>query len=395
MDVETRRLTVLGSTGSVGESCMDVVRRFPRHFHVVAMTAWRNVRFFAEQIAEFKPKIVVIRGPEEAKALRGLIDPGQEVEILEGQEGLIAAAALSDVDTVLSAVVGAAGLRPTWAAVAEGKRIALANKETLVMAGEMIMKEAEVHGAEILPVDSEHSAIFQALGGHNLSDVQRLILTASGGPFHGYSASELKKVTRDQALAHPNWSMGAKISIDSATLMNKGLEVIEARWLFGLPWEQIDILVHPQSIVHSLVEYVDGSVLAQLGIPDMRVPIAYALSYPNRLPLGLPSLDLPESRPLSFCQPDRRTFPCLALALEAGRKGGVAPAVLNAANEVAVQAFLDNEIKYIDIAAVVRAVLADFESVPARKLDDVLLADQRARVMAREVTAQIKGGGRK
>ena len=279
-------ISILGSTGSIGVNSLDVVRRFPDRFRVTALAAGRNVRLLARQIREFQPRLAAVAGPGQAEELKDLLGASSGPEIAWGEEGLCRVAAADEVETVVSAVVGAAGLVPTWAAVKAGKRIALANKETLVMAGALVVDAAAASGAEILPVDSEHSAIFQVLAGQRPEDIKRIILTASGGPFRNLAAEELAGVTRDQALNHPNWNMGAKISVDSATLMNKGLEAIEARWLFNLPWDKIAIHIHPQSIVHSMVEFIDGSVLAQLGMPDMRVPIAYALSYPERLPPG-------------------------------------------------------------------------------------------------------------
>ncbi len=387
-----KNISVLGSTGSIGVNVLNVVRGFPGRFRIVGLAAANSVDSLVEQIAEFKPVVVAVLTEDRAAELASLLGPGHGVEILWGEEGYRRVASLPEADTVVSAMVGAAGLRPTWAAVQAGKRVALANKETLVMCGELVMEEALAHGAEILPVDSEHSAIFQALAGQRREDLKRIILTASGGPFHGRRRSELSKVTRADALAHPNWNMGAKISIDSATMMNKGLEIIEAKWLFGLPWESISVHIHPQSIVHSMVEFRDGSVLAQMGVPDMRVPIAYALSYPERLPLDLPHLDLPETRPLTFSEPDLEAFPCLALAKEAGRRGGTAPAVLNAANEMAVQAFLEESISFLDIPEVVSAVLGHFETEPLTSLEQIVSADQNARRKAGEL---IRETGRK
>ncbi len=385
-----RNIAVLGATGSIGVNTLDVVRRFPERFGIVGLAAGWNVRLLSEQVTAHRPKIVSVAGSAEAEELRRLIGPDQDVEIVWGDEGLCRVAAMPEAETVVSAVVGAVGLNPTMAAVREGKRVALANKETLVMAGQLVVREAESNGAEILPVDSEHSAIFQALAGQRLEDVKRIILTASGGPFRDWSPEALAGVTRDQALKHPNWSMGAKISVDSATLMNKGLEAIEARWMFNLPWDKITIHVHPQSIVHSLVEFVDGSVLAQLGMPDMRVPIAYALSYPERLPLDLPRLDLTETEGLTFFEPDADRFPCLGLALEAGRRGGTCPVKLNAANEVAVHSFLDGDLTYPDIHAVVAHVVNENGTEPLDHLDQVILADREARASARTAIANIK-----
>ena len=309
-----KNLAVLGSTGSIGVNSLDVAARFPERFRVAGLAAGRNMKLLAKQAEAFKPRMVAVKGEEEAAEFKALAGAGAKYEIVFGEEGLIRLAAMESVDIVVSALVGAVGLAPTWAAVSAGKRVALANKETLVMAGELVMAKAKDSGAEILPVDSEHSAVFQVLSGQRRQDLKRIILTASGGPFRETGAKELAAVTKDQALNHPNWNMGAKISVDSATLMNKGLEAIEARWLFDLPWDLIDIQIHPQSIIHSMIELVDGSVLAQLGVPDMKIPIAYALSYPERLPLDLPGLDLPKAGALTFTEPDNERFPGLSLA---------------------------------------------------------------------------------
>ncbi|MDY6850707.1 MAG: 1-deoxy-D-xylulose-5-phosphate reductoisomerase [Thermodesulfobacteriota bacterium] len=389
-----KNISVLGSTGSIGVNTLNVIRSFPERFTAVGLAAGRNVRLLAEQAAEFRPRLVAVLTEPLARELKGLLDPAWGIEVVWGEEGFLKAASLDEAETLVSAMVGAAGLRPTWAAIQAGKRIALANKETLVTAGELIMSEAESKGTEILPVDSEHSAIFQVLNGQRREDLKRIILTASGGPFWDRSQEELATVTREDALAHPNWNMGAKISVDSATLMNKGLETIEAKWLFGLPWDKIAIHIHTQSIVHSLVEFVDGSVLAQLGLPDMRVPIAYALSYPKRLPLNLPGLDLPQTAALTFAEPDLQRFPCLALALEAGQRGGGAPAALNAANEVAVQSFLDGELAFRHIATVTARVMDKNRAEPLRDLEHVFIIDQTARAKAREVITDIKRDSR-
>ena len=385
MNHESVKLVILGSTGSIGVNTLDVVARFPDRFEVLALAAGRNVDLLSQQVRQFTPRKAAVLSEIEADQLKKKIDPGLKTEIVYGAEGYRDIATLLDADCVVSAMVGAAGLRPTWAAVRAGKRVALANKETLVMAGELIMTEVQRSGSEILPVDSEHSAIFQVLCGQKVDSVRRLIITASGGPFRNLDAESLSRVTAAEALNHPKWDMGAKISIDSATLMNKGLEAIEARWLFGLDWDRIAIHIHPQAIVHSLVEFVDGSVLAQLGMPDMRVPIAYALSYPDRLPLDIPGLNLINSDPLTFHQPDMEKFPCLALALEAGRQGGTAPAALNAANEIAVQAFLDGRLSFPGIAKTVRSTLDRLSYEPLRDLDAVFTADEKARAAARDI----------
>jgi len=385
-----KNIAILGCTGSIGVRALDIIRRFPKRFQVRALAAGRNIDLLAVQITEFSPRLAVVMNEELAVQLKLKLSSDLDVRIIFGQEGYIEAASLPDVDTVISAMVGGAGLLPTWAAVTAGKRVALANKETLVMAGELIMSEARRRKAQIIPVDSEHSAIFQAMEGQNQDEIRRLILTASGGPFLGKTLEYMATVSRTEALSHPQWKMGAKISIDSATLMNKGLEVIEARWLFNCPIDNIIIRIHPQSIIHSMVEFVDGSILAQMGVPDMRVPIAYALTYPERLPLDLPGLDLPNSPNLSFAEPDLTAFPCLALALEAGRQGGTSPVVLNAANEVAVRAFLDEEIEFLDISRVVSHTIKQKRAEPLPGLEKVMSIDREARREAREIISEMK-----
>lgn len=379
----SHKLVILGSTGSVGVSSLDVAGRFSDRFQVVGLTAGRNVGRLAEQIEAFRPRAVAVVGKSEADALKKILNPAIPCDVFWGEQGIERVASLDEADTVVSAIVGAAGLKPTWAAVEAGKKIALANKETLVMAGAQVMARAKATGAVVLPVDSEHSAVFQSLCGGRPQELKRIILTASGGPFRDWDLASMAGVTPGQAVAHPNWNMGAKISVDSATLMNKGLEAIEARWLFELKWEQIDIQIHPQSIIHSMVEFVDGSVMAQLGLPDMRLPIAYALSYPKRLALDLPSLDLTQMGAMTFTQPDLKRFPCLGLALEAGRLGGTAPAALNAANEVAVQAFLDGRIGFTDIYRVVRKTLDQIDHTrEIAGLEGIFEADRLARESA-------------
>jgi 1-deoxy-D-xylulose-5-phosphate reductoisomerase len=378
-------LVVLGSTGSIGEQTLAVAARFPERFRVRALAAGRNVAKLAEQAARFRPELVSVGDAAGARALREALGAAP-VEIVHGEAGL-EAVATAPADVVVAGLVGAAGLRPTLAALRAGRRVALANKEVLVMAGALALREAARSGATLLPVDSEHSAVFQALAGQRREDVARVLLTASGGPFRTWSAERIAGATREEALQHPNWKMGPKITIDSATLMNKGLEVIEARWLFDLAPEQVGVVVHPESIVHSLVEFVDGSLLAQLGLPDMRGPIALALAWPERLPLELPRLELAALGRLCFEDPDLVRFPCLGLAYEALRGGEAAPAALNAANEETVAAFLAGEAPFPAIAAVDAAVLEDFLARPAaalRDLDDVLAVDAWARRAARE-----------
>ena len=382
-----KSLAILGSTGSIGVSTLEIVAAHPERFRVTALTAGRNLELLAQQVRIFQPLMVAVPDAADAQALQARLGGGAAPQILSGRDGLIACAADSGAQLVVSAIVGAAGLEPTLAAIEAGVDVALANKETLVAAGELVMAAVARHGVRLFPVDSEHSAIFQSLAGHRRDDVRRLILTASGGPFRNFSAAELEQVTPAAALSHPNWSMGRKITIDSATMMNKGLEVIEAHWLFDLPAEKIAVHIHPESIVHSMVEYVDGAVIAQLGIPEMKTPIALALSWPERLPLDLPPLDLCRLGRLHFSEPDEQRFPCLALAYRALRTGGTAPAVLNAANEVAVDAFLANRLGFTAIPRLIAAVLDRHTAMPANSLAAVLTADAAAR---RAANAQIE-----
>jgi 1-deoxy-D-xylulose-5-phosphate reductoisomerase len=381
-----RRIAILGSTGSIGEQTLDVVGRFPERYRVVALAAGRKLAKLAEQVRRFRPELVVVAEADAARELASRLGPGGP-RIASGAEGLLEVAT-HPADLVVSALVGALGLEPTLAAIRAGRDVALANKEVLVMAGALVLREVRAHGVSLLPVDSEHSAIFQALAGQRGEDVARLVLTASGGPFRTWSEQEIAAASVEQALRHPNWDMGPKITIDSATLMNKGLEVVEARWLFDVPPERVDVLVHPQSIVHSLVEFVDGSVLAQLGLPDMRVPIAVALAHPERLPLDLDRLDLAAIGELRFEVPDRKRFPCLDLAYAALATSEAAPAVLNAANEVSVAAFLAGRIRFPAIAAANAAVLEAHAAQPGRAalrdLDDAREADGWARTRASE-----------
>ena len=377
-----KTLSLLGSTGSIGRNTLELVRQFPGRFRIAGLAAGRQIDVLAEQILEFAPECVSVADETLVDQLGKRLPAGRWPRILCGVEGLCTVATLPAADMVVSAVVGAIGLLPALAAIEAGKDIGLANKETLVMAGRLIMTAVREHQVRLLPVDSEHSAIFQALEAGRRQDVARIILTASGGPFRAMIAADLPSVTPDQALAHPNWSMGRKISIDSATLMNKGLEVIEARWLFDAAPEQIEVVVHPQSIVHSLVEYRDGSVVAQLGIPDMRIPIAYALSYPERLELGLSRLSLSACGGLDFEPPDHERFPALRLAFGALATGGVKPAALNAANEVAVEAFLDGRIGFTRIAEIVGAALARTGQADEMDLQAILAADREARNIA-------------
>jgi 1-deoxy-D-xylulose-5-phosphate reductoisomerase len=385
-----KSLSLLGSTGSIGKNVLQVVRSFPDRFRVVGLAAGKNVTELVAQILEFQPECVSVAQASTAEQVQGLLPPFWKKKILWGDEGSQEVASLPAADMVISAMVGSVGLLPTLAAIHAGKDIGLANKETLVMAGRLVMQAVREHGVSLLPIDSEHSAIFQALEAGRHRDVARLILTASGGPFRSLPSAALAQVSPAQALNHPNWDMGRKISIDSATLMNKGLEVIEARWLFDIPGEHIRVLVHPESIVHSLVEYIDGSVVAQLGLPDMRIPIAYALSYPERLPLGLSRLSLSACGSLHFEKPDYQRFPALGLAFAALREGGIKPAVLNAANELAVAAFLEQQISFTDITQVVETVLEGFAPGDDLDLASILAADQQAREQAQNILDKIR-----
>jgi 1-deoxy-D-xylulose-5-phosphate reductoisomerase len=392
-----QHIAILGSTGSIGTSTLDVVSRHPDKFKVVALTANSQVDLLFRQCQKFKPRYAVML--EEAASMllcQHVKEAGLSVEVLSGVAALEQVAVLPEVDAVMAAIVGAAGLRPTLAAARAGKRILLANKETLVMAGNVFMDAVRASGATLLPIDSEHNAIFQALprgynGDLKANGVRRILLTASGGPFRNTPLSELQNVTPEQACAHPNWVMGRKISVDSATMMNKGLEVIEAHWLFNAGADDIQVVVHPQSMIHSLVEYVDGSVLAQLGNPDMRTPIAYGLAYPERIDSGVASLDLCKVATLNFTAPDFERFPCLALAYQALRAAGTAPAMLNAANEIAVSAFLDKKISYLSIARVIGEVLDELPVQAVASLDDVLVADADARRVAQLQITKLNG----
>jgi len=388
-----KRLSLLGSTGSIGEQTLAVADAAPERFEVVALGAGRNIEKLADQVRRFRPGLVSVADAKGAAELRERVG-SQPFELQVGDAGLVAVAE-HPADLVVSGLVGAVGLAPTLAAIRAGRDIALANKEVMVMAGALVLREVKAHDVALLPVDSEHSAIFQALCGQRIEDVARLILTASGGPFRTWSTEQIAEATIEQALNHPNWAMGPKITIDSATLMNKGLEVIEARWLFDIAPQRVDVVVHPQSIIHSLVEFVDTSVLAQLGLPDMRVPIAVALAYPERIALDLPVLDLPALGRMDFETPDHKRFPCLNLAYEALRADEAAPAVLNAANEIAVAAFLAGRIRFSEIAATNGAVLNSHVGRGGRgalrDLADVMEADDWSRACARDWIASSYG----
>ena len=376
-----KHLALLGATGSIGVSALDVIRRFPDHFQVVGLAAGRNVDLLAAQVLEFSPALISIQDKADVPRLKEMLPASWHGEIVCGDWGAKAVAAMSEADMTVVAIVGSVGLSPTMAAIAAGKHIALANKETLVMAGSLVMAEIAARGLSLLPIDSEHSAIFQALQAGSRADATKIILTASGGPFFGRTAETLGAVTVDDALRHPRWRMGRKISIDSATLMNKALEIIEAHWLFAMPPRDIEVLVHPQSVVHSLVEFHDGSVIAQLGEADMRVPIAYALSYPERLPLDLPRLSLQEWSRLEFFPLDGETFPAISMAYAVLEAGGAASVTLNAANEVAVEAFLRGRIAFPAITQVVTEALQRHDAA-ADTFETILAADQSARVWA-------------
>ena len=379
-----KKITILGSTGSIGVNTLKVIESLPEEFEVYGLTARNNVDVMEEQVKKFNPRVAVLTDEKKAKELEERIGR-REVKVYSNLEGLIKAVKAPEVNLVVSAIVGTTGLTPTLEAIRAGKDIALANKEILVMAGEVLIGEAKSRGVTILPVDSEHNAIFQCLQGRNSSEVNKIILTASGGPFYNLPKEELKKVTPPQALEHPTWEMGKKISVDSASLMNKGLEVIETQHLFGVDISRIEVVIHPQSIIHSLVEFVDGSILAQLGITDMRIPIQSALTYPEKLNNPLPKLDLAAIANLTFEEPDLNSFPCLSYAYEAARLGGTAPAVLNAANEIAVEEFLEARIGFLQIPEAVRMVMNKQNLVKNPALEDILEADEWARKEALKV----------
>ncbi len=380
-----KAISIIGSTGSVGVTTLDVVSRFPDRFRVVAMAAGRNLDLFADQIRRFRPELVSVATPELARDLAARIAP-LKITVMHGGDGAIAVATHPDAKLVMSALVGALGLPPTLAAIKAGKDIAFANKEVLVVAGEVVNRAVREHGVRLLPVDSEHNAIFQCIESRPPATVRRIVLTASGGPFRQWPAERFGEITIKDALNHPTWRMGNKITIDSATLMNKGLEVIEAHWLFGLPPEKIDVVIHPQSVIHSMVELIDGSVIAEMAIPDMAIPAAFALAYPDRLPLDhLPPLSLIDCANLSFERPDLERFPCLRLAYEALRAGGTMAACLNAANEELVAGFLAGRTRFVDIPRHIETVMARHHNAPARTLEDVLETDGWARAAAREL----------
>lgn len=382
-----KNISLLGSTGSIGRQTLEVVAANPDKLKIRALVAHKSDELLEQQIKEFAPDIAVLTDKAAAKRLAERYHG--KTQILAGEEGLLAAATYDGADTVLASMVGYAGLRPTMAAIKCGKNIALANKETLVAAGSLVMAAVREHGVSLTPVDSEHSAIFQSLRGGAQHEVKRLIITASGGPFRGKKRSELENVTLAQCLNHPNWSMGKKVTLDSSTLANKGLEVMEAHWLFDMPYEKIDVVVHPQSIVHSLVEFCDGSVIAQLGEPDMRLPIQFALSWPERFNYSFEQLDLVKAASLTFEAPDTEAFPSLKIAIECGKAGGTLPCAFNAANEEAVNAFLDGKIKYLDIPYITASVTQAHKNVLAPQIEDIEEADSWARMCAQQVISKL------
>ncbi len=377
-----KKISVLGSTGSIGTNVLKIVERFADRFTIVGLAAGKNVDLLAEQIIRFRPIMVSVAQQELIPKLRSLLPPSHKVEILNGIEGCTAVATLEEADLIVCAIEGSQGLIPTYSAIRAGKDIALASKEVLVVAGELIMKELRKNKRLVLPIDSEHSAIFQAICGHEKEDIKKIILTASGGPFFHHPLDTLKNVTPKQALRHPNWKMGRKVSIDSASLMNKGLEAIEAHWLFDIPIERIEIVIHPESIIHSMVEYVDGSTIAQLSTPDMKIPIAYALSYPQRLEVKVPPLNFVKTGRLTFLKPDHKKFPCIGLAYKAMNEGGTMPTVLNAANEVAVDCFLKKKIRFTEIPYVIKKTMNNHRAVPVRDIGEIQDAAHWARLKA-------------
>lgn len=379
-----KHLSILGSTGSIGRNVLEVVKQYPSRFRVIGLSAGKNISLLKDQILAFHPTLISVSDPEDAARLRASIDSQWHNKIVSGVKGAEKVASLPAADMIVSAIVGAAGLAPTIAAVLAGKDIALANKETLVMAGQLIMDAVSHGNIRLLPVDSEHNAIFQALSAGRKEDVKKLILTASGGPFLNRSAKDLWTVKPQDALNHPNWEMGRKISIDSATLMNKGLEVIEAKWLFDIPLEHIEVLVHPQSVIHSMVEYIDGSIVSQMGVTDMQIPIAYALTYPERIKLNLPRLQLANLN-LTFQAPDFNKFPALKLAYQACKLSGIMPAVLNAANEIAVDAFLNEKIRFPEIALCVAETMQRTKNVDSPDLTTIIEADLSSRIQAESI----------
>ncbi|MGD7036483.1 1-deoxy-D-xylulose-5-phosphate reductoisomerase [Methylotuvimicrobium buryatense] len=390
-------ICILGATGSIGVSTLDVAARHPNRYRVVALTANNNIDLLYDQCIVHRPGYVVVVDEDKAKqfAERIATSPVSDIKVLSGAESLQQVATLDSVDSVMAAIVGAAGLLPTLAAAKAGKTVLLANKEALVMSGDIFMKAVSESGAHLLPIDSEHNAIFQCMpadycAGQEAKEARRILLTASGGPFRTKPVEELVDVTPDQAVAHPNWDMGRKISVDSATMMNKGLELIEACLLFNMSPDKIQVVIHPQSVIHSMVDYVDGTVLAQMGNPDMRIPIAHAMAWPERFDSGAAPLNIFDVKHMDFEQPDLQRFPCLRLAIEAVEAGGIMPAVLNAANEIAVAAFLDEKVRFTDIPFIIERSMCQFEADPADTLDIVLAADSKAREVAERIVEELK-----
>ena len=386
-----KNICLLGSTGHIGINSLEVIRANPDRYRIMALGAGKNIDLLAEQIREFKPPFAAVINSDVAKELKIRLNNQTNTEILSGTKGYVQIATLSEVDMAIAAMTGSSGLLPTYSAITAGKDVALANKETLVIAGSLLTNESQKRGAHIIPIDSEHSAIQQSIQGHMREDLRKIILTGSGGPFKDFSIERLSKVTPEQALEHPKWRMGRKITIDSATMMNKGIEAIEAKWLFNVDIDQIEILLHPQSIIHSMVEYVDGSIIAQLACPDMRIPISYALSYPRHLHRESPSLDLLSIGKLSFEEPDKKRFRCLDLALNAAKTGHSMPAVLSGANEIAVNAFLQGKIGFLEIPQLVEKTMERHEVFPIDTIDQALEADRWAQSTAKKILEQMVG----
>ena len=379
-----KHISILGSTGSIGTQTLEIVRQFPNEFKVVGLSTNKNSDLLLKQIKEFRPKAVAVMDGSKVGELKNF----SSCQVYSGMEGLKKIAALDEADTVINSLVGSVGIEPTYHAIKNKKNIALANKETLVAAGSIIMDEVKKNGVKLMPIDSEHSAIFQCLNGENINEVEKITLTCSGGPFKNYTKEQLEKATLQDALKHPTWSMGSKITIDSATLMNKGFEVIEAHWLYGIDYEKIKVVIHPQSIVHSLVEFHDNSVIAQLGLPDMKIPIQYALSYPKRFPGDSKSLNLAEIKNLEFREPDFEMFPCLNYAYEAGKINGTMPAVMNAANETAVYAFLENKIKFLDITKLIKKMMDGHKLIKNPDLNEILEVDQKTKEETKRIVEE-------
>jgi 1-deoxy-D-xylulose-5-phosphate reductoisomerase len=384
-----KNICLLGSTGYIGTSALTIIRNNPDRYRIIALGGGRNIDLLLNQIKEFKPLFAVVINSHLANELKSKLNNATNIEILYGTKGYSEIASLSDVNIAIAAMTGSAGLLPTFAAITAGKDVALANKETLVMAGSLLINESKKSGVNIFPIDSEHSAIQQSIQGHNREDLKKIILTGSGGPFKDSPIEKLSIVTPQEALKHPKWKMGRKISIDSATMMNKGMEAIEAKWLFNVEMDQIEILLHPQSIIHSMVEYMDGSIIAQLAPTDMRIPISYALSYPRHLKVELPSLDLIDIETLSFGRPDKKKFRCLYLALAAGKIGESMPAVLNGANEIGVNAFLEGKIGFLEIPQLIEKTMEKHETFPLNSIEQAIEADQWAKSRAKEILREM------